>query len=84
MANPKDRYVKIRPLLDAVKNSISKIEPELGYSVDEAMIPEKGQGAGNLRQYIENKPKKWGLSFSLLVFQELSMIFFRMLAFPHF
>ena len=61
--NPEDRYAKIRPLLDAVKNNIVKIEPELDYSVDEAMIPYKGQRAGNLRQYVKNKPKKWGFKF---------------------
>lgn len=61
--NPEDRYAKIRPLLDSVRNNILKIEPELDYSVDEAMIPYKGTRAGNLRQYIKSKPKKWGFKF---------------------
>lgn len=58
-----DRYAKVRPLMDAVRNNLIKIEPERDYSIDEAMIPYKGKKAGNLRQYIKNKPKKWGFKF---------------------
>lgn len=37
-----------------------KLEEEGKYSIDEMMIPYKGTKAGKRRQYIKNKPKKWG------------------------
>lgn len=30
------------------------------YSIEEMMIPYKGKKAGNRRQYMQNKPTKWG------------------------
>ena len=58
-----DRYAKVRPIIDTVRNNFLKMEPENDYSIDEAMIPYKGKKAGNLRQYIKSKPKKWGFKF---------------------
>jgi len=58
--NPEDHYAKIRPLLDAVRNNILKIEPELDYSVDEAMIPYKGQRGGNFTTICKKQTKKVG------------------------
>lgn len=55
-----DRYFKIRPLLDIVKKNFLAIEEEKKYSVDEMMVPYKGTRAGSRRQYIKNKPHKWG------------------------
>uniref|UniRef100_A0A4W6C6T3 PiggyBac transposable element-derived protein domain-containing protein n=1 Tax=Lates calcarifer TaxID=8187 RepID=A0A4W6C6T3_LATCA len=42
-----DRFFKVWPLFN----------PQ---SVDEVMVAYKGKTAGNLRQYIKNKPDKWG------------------------
>lgn len=53
-----DRYFKIRPVLDSLRNSCLSIEPEEKMSVDEQMIPYKGKNS--LRQYLPKKPKKWG------------------------
>lgn len=55
-----DRYYKIRPLLQKVQENCLKIEEENTFSIDEMMVPYKGTRAGNRRQYIQNKPKKWG------------------------
>ena len=55
-----DRYFKIRPILEAVRANCLAIEEERRHSVDEMMIPYKGTRAGSRRQYVKNKPKKWG------------------------
>lgn len=55
-----DRYFKIRPLLDIIRSSFLSIEEEGKYSIDEMMIPYKGKRAGSRKQYIKNKPCKWG------------------------
>ncbi|CAH2101307.1 unnamed protein product [Euphydryas editha] len=58
--NSSDRYFKIRPLVEAIRKNCNKIEEESRMSIDEMMIPYKGKKAGNLRQYVKPKPKKWG------------------------
>ncbi|XP_063634975.1 piggyBac transposable element-derived protein 3-like [Cydia splendana] len=55
-----DRYFKIRPVMEKIRLNFLKLEEEGEYSIDEMMIPYKGTKAGNRRQYIQNKPKKWG------------------------
>ncbi|KAI8435219.1 hypothetical protein MSG28_003575, partial [Choristoneura fumiferana] len=55
-----DRFFKIRPLLEQVRQNCLKIEEEGRYSIDEMMIPYKGTRAGSRRQYMPKKPKKWG------------------------
>lgn len=55
-----DRYYKIRPLLQIVRANCLKVEEETRFSVDEMMVPHKGTRAGSRKQYIKNKPKKWG------------------------
>ena len=58
------RYAKVRPIMDTVRrNNFLKMKPENDSSIDEAMIPYKRKKAGNLRQYIKSKPKKWGFKF---------------------
>ncbi|KAM3864714.1 piggyBac transposable element-derived protein 3-like [Diretmus argenteus] len=55
-----DRFFKIRPLFSFL-NTAFKSEPQTPkQSVDEVMVAYKGKTAGNLRQYIKNKPDKWG------------------------
>lgn len=55
-----DRYYKIRPLLERVRQNCINIEEENRFSVDEMMVPYKGTRAGTRKQYIKNKPRKWG------------------------
>lgn len=55
-----DRLFKIRPLLEMIRRNCCKTKGENLYSIDEMMILYKGTKAGNLRQYMPKKPKKWG------------------------
>lgn len=55
-----DRYFKVRPVFEKVRRNCLKLKEEKSYSIDEMMIPYKGTKAGNRRQYIQNKPNKWG------------------------
>lgn len=55
-----DRYYKIRPHLQKIRENCLKIEEETTFSIDEMMVPYKGTRAGTRKQYIKNKPKKWG------------------------
>ena len=54
-----DRYFKISPLVDMVREACLQVEPEQHMSIDEQMIPFKGKNS--LRQHIPKKPNKWGL-----------------------
>ncbi|CAH1958842.1 unnamed protein product [Acanthoscelides obtectus] len=54
-----DKLFKIRPVIDALKLNMSKIEQEEYNSVDEIMVPFKGRSS--LKQFIRNKPHKWGI-----------------------
>lgn len=58
--NDPDRYIKIRPLTELIRKNFLAIPEEGKYSVDEMVVPYKGRRAGNRRQYLKNKPKKWG------------------------
>lgn len=53
-----DRYFKVRPLLNLLRQACLEVPPEEKMSVDEQMIPFKGKHS--LRQYLPKKPKKWG------------------------
>lgn len=53
-----DRFYKVRPLLNMLREACLKVEPEEKHSVDEQMIPFKGKNS--LKQYLPKKPKKWG------------------------
>lgn len=55
-----DRFHKIRPLFDMFREQCLLIPPTNRQSVDEVMVAYKGTRAGKLRQYIQNKPDKWG------------------------
>lgn len=61
-----DRYYKVRPLIEKVRKNFRKYHTENSYSIDETMVAYKGTRAGNLRQYIKNKPHKWGYKFFLI------------------
>ena len=55
-----DRFYKIRPVYNIVTKAFLQIPETPVNSIDEVMVPYKGGMAGNLRQYIANKPDKWG------------------------
>ncbi|XP_028324766.1 piggyBac transposable element-derived protein 3-like [Gouania willdenowi] len=55
-----DRFYKIRPLFDMLRQQCLLIPSTYQHSVDEVMVAYKGTRAGSLRQYIANKPDKWG------------------------
>lgn len=54
-----DPLFKVRPILDHVRKNCLKTEPEEHSSVDEVMVPFKGRL--EIKQYIKNKPTKWGI-----------------------
>jgi hypothetical protein len=53
-----DKLYKIRPLIDGLRLNLNCIPPEEHQSIDEQIIPFKGRSF--LKQYIKNKPHKWG------------------------
>uniref|UniRef100_A0A672YEF1 PiggyBac transposable element-derived protein domain-containing protein n=1 Tax=Sphaeramia orbicularis TaxID=375764 RepID=A0A672YEF1_9TELE len=55
-----DRFYKIRPLFVMLREQCLLIPSTHKHSVDEVMVAYKGTRAGTLRQYIANKPDKWG------------------------
>ncbi|XP_022823361.1 piggyBac transposable element-derived protein 3-like [Spodoptera litura] len=55
-----DRYYKIRPLVQKIRENCLAQENERRFSIDEMMIPYKGTKAGKRRQYMKDKPNKWG------------------------
>ncbi|KAG8187496.1 hypothetical protein JTE90_022889 [Oedothorax gibbosus] len=54
-----DRLFNVRPFFDALRDNMLKIDKEEHLNVDEFMIPFKGRN--KLKQYIKNKPHKWGI-----------------------
>ena len=55
-----DRFVKVRPCLDALKKTFrSALNPKEFQSVDEMMIPYKGRLS--IKQCFPKKPKPWGV-----------------------
>ncbi|XP_032436485.1 piggyBac transposable element-derived protein 2-like [Xiphophorus hellerii] len=56
----RDRFYKIRPLFEMLREQCLLIPSTHKHSVDEVMVAYKGTRAGTLRQYIANKPVKWG------------------------
>ncbi|CAH0728216.1 unnamed protein product, partial [Brenthis ino] len=55
-----DRYYKVRPIAEKIRRNCLKQENENKFSIDEMMIPYKGRKAGNRKQYMKDKPNKWG------------------------
>ena len=55
-----DHFFKIRPLFSFINTSFQSVPQTSKQSIDEVMVGYKGKTAGNLRQYIRNKPDKWG------------------------
>jgi hypothetical protein len=56
-----DRYHKIRPILEKIRlNCLKQQGKEKQFSIDEMMIAYKGMKAGKRKQYMKDKPNKWG------------------------
>jgi len=62
--NTNDRFWKVRPLYEAIRKYCASLQLESTFSVDEQMVPFKGQL--NVKQYIKNKPTKWGVKLFCL------------------
>uniref|UniRef100_A0A3P8S7U4 PiggyBac transposable element-derived protein domain-containing protein n=1 Tax=Amphiprion percula TaxID=161767 RepID=A0A3P8S7U4_AMPPE len=81
-----DRFYKIRPLFEMLREQCLLIPSTYKHSVDEVMVGYKGTRAGPLHQYIANKPDKWGFKlfcrasscgiiYDLLLYQGASTFF---------
>ena len=55
-----DCFFKIRPLFASLTKQFLKVKETPTQSIDEVLVSYKGTKAGNLRQYIQSKPDKWG------------------------
>lgn len=62
--NNEDVFWKVRPIFDAVLSRCKQLELEGLLSVDEQMVPFKGKHVE--KQYIHNKPTKWGIKIFAL------------------
>ena len=60
----KDKFYKVRPIMDAVLKRCKELEIGQDISIDEQMIPFTGKI--NMLQYVQNKPCKWGLKIFVL------------------
>lgn len=59
--NTGDALRWVRPLVSHIQNKCKALDQHTNqYSIDESVIRYKGKKAGNLRQYVKNKPHKWG------------------------
>ncbi|XP_037048670.1 piggyBac transposable element-derived protein 2-like, partial [Bradysia coprophila] len=57
-----DKFVRVRPLMNAVRARCLELPVEECLSIDEQMIPMRGRVSKGVKQYVKNKPKiKWGI-----------------------
>lgn len=56
---PRDRFMKVRALFDAIRNRCLQLTIPADLCIDESMIPFKGKI--NVLQYIKGKPHPWGI-----------------------
>lgn len=59
-----DKFVKNRPLFDTLNNRCKQLPVERNISVDEQIVPFKGQLV--VKQYMKGKPNPWGIKIFLL------------------
>lgn len=59
-----DRLWNVRPIIDRVMKRCRELPVEENICVDEQIVPFKGQL--NIKQYLQNKPCKWGIKVFLL------------------
>lgn len=65
--NNMDRFWKVRAIYDSIRQRCRTLPLETNLCVDEQIVPFKGQI--NVKQYIKNKPKKWGIKIYILAGQ---------------
>ncbi|XP_060846578.1 piggyBac transposable element-derived protein 3-like [Rhopalosiphum padi] len=59
-----DKFIKVRPLYDAINKKCNSLPVERRLSVDEQMVPYKGHL--QMKQYVKGKPCPWGIKAFLL------------------
>jgi hypothetical protein len=59
-----DKLYKVRPIINMLKDSFSKLKHEEMLCVDEQVVPYKGKSS--IKQYNPMKPKKWGFKIYVL------------------
>ena len=59
-----DRLWKVRPVIERVMKRCHELDVEENVCIDEQMVPFKGQL--DIKQYMQNKPCKWGVKVFLL------------------
>lgn len=62
--NNTDKFIKIRPLYDAINKKMNSLPVERNLCVDEQMVPYKGHL--QMKQYVKGKPCPWGIKAFLL------------------
>lgn len=62
-----DRLWKVRHLYDSIRKRCQELSLETNLCVDEQMVPFKGRI--NIKQYMKNKPTKWGIKIFVLAGQ---------------
>lgn len=60
----KDKLFKVRPLLDSIRKRCHELEVEKDLSIDEQMVPFRGQFS--IKQYVKGKPNPWGIKIFVL------------------
>lgn len=66
LLDKEDRFRKISFLLNYIREKCLRLEQEEKFSIDEVMVPYKGTFAGSLRQYLKDKPHKFGIKIFAL------------------
>lgn len=60
----KDKFIKVRPLYDCFLQKCKQLPVERNICVDEQKVPFQDQLS--IKQYVKNKPIKWGINIFLL------------------
>nr|CAD7424363.1 unnamed protein product [Timema monikensis] len=60
----KDKFFKVRPIYDSVRNRCLELHVEEYLAVDEAMIPFTGHLS--VKQFVQGKPTPWGIKMYML------------------
>lgn len=59
-----DKFFKVRPIYEALRNRCLELPTEENLCVDEAMIPFTGKFS--VKQYVKGKPTPWGIKMFML------------------
>lgn len=62
--NNTDRFIKVRPVFDAIRNRCQQIPVEEYVSIDEQMVPFTGKL--DVKQYVKGKPTPYGIKIYCL------------------